>query len=151
MRNPNATNRYGNAAVPVSRYAFDMSKFSRARDVAYGIRERYLWELMWPDPNDPFYKNFPKQFSSEMHERLLAPIYPFFFAAVAFAFLGLARTTRQSRNFSMVGAVLSAFCVRLAGFDVVHSAHLSGYAALAATLLLLAGVPAPAPEAARHS
>jgi lipopolysaccharide export system permease protein len=104
------------ALVAFSRYAFDMSKFSRARDVAYGIRERYLWELIWPEPNDPLFARLPVQFRSEMHDRLLAPIYPFVFAAVTFAFLGLPRTTRQSRNFSMTGAILLAFGVRLAGF-----------------------------------
>src|SRR6188474_2225763 len=35
------------AMVVFGRYAFDMSKFSnRSKDVTYGIRERYLWELM---------------------------------------------------------------------------------------------------------
>ena len=37
------------ALVAFARYAFDMSKFSnRGRDVALGIRERYLWELVSP-------------------------------------------------------------------------------------------------------
>src|ERR1700710_147841 len=37
------------AMVAFGRYAFDMSKFSnRGKDVTYGIRERYLWELMAP-------------------------------------------------------------------------------------------------------
>ncbi len=104
------------ALVMFTRYAFDMSKFSRARDVAYGIRERYLWELLWPEPNDPLLARLPVQFNSEMHDRLIAPIYPFVFAAITFAFLGQPRTTRQSRNFSMTGSIFAAFAVRLAGF-----------------------------------
>lgn len=113
-----------------------MSKFSRARDVAYGIRERYLWELLWPAENDPLLARLPTEFRSEMHDRLLAPIYPFFFAAVAFAFLGLARTTRQSRNFSMAGAVLVAFVVRLAGFALSVIANKTPYVAGLQYLLL---------------
>lgn len=124
------------ALVAFSRYAFDMSKFSRARDVAYGIRERYLWELLWPAENDPLLARLPTEFRSEMHDRLLAPIYPFFFAAVAFAFLGLARTTRQSRNFSMAGAVLVAFVVRLAGFALSVIANKTPYVAGLQYLLL---------------
>jgi lipopolysaccharide export system permease protein len=104
------------ALVAFGRYAFDMSKFSRARDVTYGIRERYLWELLFAPSNDPLYEKLPDQFRAEMHERLVAPLYPFVFAAIAFAFLGLPRTTRQSRNFSVVGAVLVAMTVRVAGF-----------------------------------
>ena len=35
------------ALVAFGRYAFDMSKFSNSgRDVALGIRERYIWELL---------------------------------------------------------------------------------------------------------
>src|SRR3979490_1122651 len=36
------------ALVAFVRYAFDMSKFSQARDVALGIREPYIWELVSP-------------------------------------------------------------------------------------------------------
>jgi lipopolysaccharide export system permease protein len=104
------------ALVAFGRYAFDMSKFSRARDVTYGIRERYLWELLFAADDDPLYVKLPAAFRAEMHDRLVAPLYPFVFAAITFAFLGLPRTTRQSRNFSMVGAILTALTVRVAGF-----------------------------------
>jgi len=130
------------ALVAFSRYAFDMSKFSRARDVAYGIRERYLWELIWPPADDPLLLRLPTEFRAEMHERLLAPIYPLFFAAVAFAFLGLARTTRQSRNFSMAGAVLVAFVVRLAGFALSVIANKTPYVAGLQYLLLVLSIAA---------
>src|SRR5215470_15477608 len=89
------------AMVAFGRYAFDMSKFSQHNDVALGIRERYLWELMWPDEEDPMYKQVPGQFRAELHDRFMSPIYPFAFAALTFAFLGAPRTTRQSRNFSI--------------------------------------------------
>jgi len=105
------------AMVAFGRYAFDMSKFSsQGHDVALGIRERYLWELISPDENDPIYKQIPGQFRQELHDRFLAPIYPFAFAALTFAFLGAPRTTRQSRNFSMGSAILTVFGVRMAGF-----------------------------------
>lgn len=75
--------------VSFERYAFDMSKFSnRSGDITYGIRERYLWELISPDPNDPMYKQLPGQFFADLHDRLMSPIYPFAFAALTFAFLG---------------------------------------------------------------
>ncbi|MGJ5179026.1 LPS export ABC transporter permease LptF [Bradyrhizobium oligotrophicum] len=105
------------AMVAFARYAFDMSKFSnQGRDVTLGIRERYLWELMAPADDDPIYKQIPGQFRQELHDRFMAPIYPFAFAALTFAFLGAPRTTRQSRNFSFGSAILAVFGVRMAGF-----------------------------------
>jgi lipopolysaccharide export system permease protein len=104
------------ALVAFGRYAFDMSKFSNHRDVTLGIRERYLWELLSPSPDDPVYLEVPGQFRAELHDRFMAPIYPFAFAALTFAFLGAPRTTRQSRNFSIGGSILAVFWLRLAGF-----------------------------------
>src|SRR5437762_3613272 len=42
------------ALIAFRRDAFDMSKYSKqGGDVTYGIRERYLWELLSPAPDDP--------------------------------------------------------------------------------------------------
>ena len=57
-------------------------------DVVYGIRERYLWELIAPASDDPLFQQLPGQFRAELHDRFMAPIYPFAFAALTFAFLG---------------------------------------------------------------
>jgi lipopolysaccharide export system permease protein len=104
------------ALVAFGRYAFDMSKFSNHHDVALGIRERYIWELLWPSPDDPVYQDLSGQFRAELHDRFMSPIYPFAFAALTFAFLGAPRTTRQSRNFSIGGSILAVFGLRMAGF-----------------------------------
>ena len=105
------------ALVAFGRYAFDMSKFSnRGRDVALGIRERYLWELVSPTEDDPVFKQLGGQFNAELHDRFMSPIYPFAFAVLTFAFLGTPRTTRQSRNFSIGGSILVVFGLRMAGF-----------------------------------
>lgn len=104
------------ALVAFGRYGFDMSKFSKGRDVTLGIRELYLWELFSPSENDPIYKQIPGQFRSALHDSLLAPIYPFAFAVLTFAFLGAPRTTRQSRNFSIGSSIIAVFGLRMAGF-----------------------------------
>src|SRR5215218_4747129 len=95
------------ALVAFGRYAFDMSKFSKGRDVALGMRERYLWELLAPPPDEPVYQQLSGQFRAELHDRFMAPIYPFAFAVLTFAFLGTPRTTRQSRNFSIGCAIFA--------------------------------------------
>jgi lipopolysaccharide export system permease protein len=127
------------ALVAFGRYAFDMSKFSnQGHDVTLGIRERYLWELLAPAADDPIYKQIPGQFRAELHDRFLAPLYPFAFAALTFAFLGAPRTTRQSRNFSIGASILAVFGLRMAGFACSVMTVTSPLAALVQYLLLLA-------------
>jgi lipopolysaccharide export system permease protein len=130
------------ALVAFGRYAFDMSKFNQSHDVALGIRERYLWELMYPDENDPIYAQLPGQFRAELHDRFMAPIYPFAFAALTFAFLGTPRTTRQSRNFSIGGSILAVFGLRMAGFACSVMAVKSPIAPLIQYLMLFVAIGA---------
>ena len=129
------------AMVAFGRYAFDMSKFSNHdQAVALGIRERYLWELMYPDPDDPIYKQLPGQFRAELHDRFMSPIYPFAFAALTFAFLGTPRTTRQSRNFSIGGSIFVVFGMRMIGFACSVMAVKSEFAPLIQYLMLFAAI-----------
>jgi lipopolysaccharide export system permease protein len=131
------------AMVMFGRYAFDMSKFSnRGKDVTYGIRERYLWELMAPPPGDAVYAQMPGAFRAELHDRFMAPIYPFAFAALTFAFLGTPRTTRQSRNFSMGCSIGAVFGLRMAGFAASVMAAKSDLAAPFQYLMLFATIGA---------
>jgi len=103
--------------VIFDRYAFDLSQFSGGPQVIkYSVRERYLWQLMWPDPDDPQLKDQGGQIRAELHDRILAPIYPFAFVMIAFAFLGAPRTTRQSPAWSVTGVILAVSGLRLIGF-----------------------------------
>ena len=105
------------AMVVFDRYAFDLSQFSAGpQAVKYSIRERYLWQLLFPDPKDPAYVEQPGQFRAELHDRLIAPLYPIAFVVIAFAYLGAPRTTRQSRTMSMLGAIGGVALLRLVGF-----------------------------------
>ena len=129
--------------VALGRYAFDMSKFSnQGRDTTLGIRERYIWELLAPSGDDPVYQQLPGQFRAELHDRFMAPIYPFAFAALTFAFLGAPRTTRQSRNFSIGSSILVVFGLRIAGFACSVMAVKSPLAPVAQYLMLLVAIGA---------
>ena len=69
------TNQRDPAMVVFDRYAFDLSQFAGgAQAVKYSIRERYLWQLLFPDPKDPFYVEQPDQFRAELHDRLSGAI-----------------------------------------------------------------------------
>jgi lipopolysaccharide export system permease protein len=105
------------AMVVFDRYAFDLSQFSGGSGaIKYSIRERYLWQLMFPDPKDQMYIEQPGPFRAELHDRLIAPLYPLAFVVIAFAYLGAPRTTRQSRTMSMLGAIAGVGILRLVGF-----------------------------------
>jgi lipopolysaccharide export system permease protein len=130
------------ALVVFDRYAFDLSQFSGgASAIKYSIRERYLWQLMFPDPKDPMYVEQPGPFRAELHDRLIAPFYPLAFVVIAFAYLGAPRTTRQSRTMSMLGAIAGVGLLRLIGFvstvfgATVHWMLALQYVALAAAFV----------------
>jgi len=103
--------------VVFDRYAFDLSQFSGGpQTIKYSVRERYLPQLISPDTDDPQYKEQPGQFRAELHDRLLAPVYPLAFVLIAFAFLGAPRTTRQSAAWSVTAVILAVATLRLIGF-----------------------------------
>jgi lipopolysaccharide export system permease protein len=103
--------------VVFDRYAFDLSRFAGgSQTIKYSVRERYLWELLFPDPYDPLYQDQPGQFRAELHDRLVAPLYPLAMVLIVYAYLGAPRTTRQSRGMSMVLAVGGVATLRIIGF-----------------------------------
>jgi lipopolysaccharide export system permease protein len=111
--------------VTFDRYAFDLSKFTgETQAVTYTVREKYLWELLWPNPADPIYVAQPDQYRSELHDRLATPLYPLAFVILAYAFLGPPQTTRQSRTLALLGSIGAVSLVRLVGFvSVIVGVH----------------------------
>jgi lipopolysaccharide export system permease protein len=135
--------------VRFERYAFDLSRFTGGPIVqTLGVRERNLWDLISPDPNDSVFKQVPTHFRAELHDRLIAPIYPFAFTVICFAILGAPRTSRQSREMSMVLALSATAVLRLIGFAcnvvatqsivAVYVLYASVFAALALGLFAIA-------------
>ena len=103
--------------VTFDRYAFDLSKFTGGpQSVTYTVREKYLWELLWPQANDPLYATQPDQYRSELYDRIATPLYPLAFAILTYMFLGPPQTTRQSRTLAMLGLIGAATALRLLGF-----------------------------------
>jgi lipopolysaccharide export system permease protein len=103
--------------VMFDRYAFDLSQFTGGtQNVIYTVREKYIWDLIWPKPDDPVYATQSDQYLSELHDRLSTPLYPIAFVIVAFAFLGPPQTTRQSRSLALMGMIAVVALLRLIGF-----------------------------------
>jgi lipopolysaccharide export system permease protein len=108
--------------VLFDRYAFDLSRFTNDAPTQVAnrpARERYLWDLWAAGRDDPLVKAQPGHFRADLHERLLAAIYPLVFVVIAFAAIGGPRTTRQSRGFAVALAVGGVALVRMIGFAAI--------------------------------
>jgi lipopolysaccharide export system permease protein len=78
-------------------------------------RERYLGELLSPDPKLLKNKGAAGQLRTELHDRFSTPFYPLLFAFLAVAVLGHARTTRESRWAQILVAAGIAVGLRVSG------------------------------------
>jgi lipopolysaccharide export system permease protein len=128
--------------VKFERYAFDLSRFTGGPQLgALGVRERNLWDVAFPDPNDPTYKQIPTHFRAELHDRLAAPIYPIAFTVLCFAILGAPRTSRQSREVSIVMTIVLIGALRMIGFacNVVAGQSVAAIYILWGSILLAFG------------
>ena len=112
--------------VLYDQYAFDLSRFASGNQtIKYSVRERYLWELAAPDRKDPLFQEQPGQFRAELHDRLIAPLYPLAMVVIVYAYLGAPRTTRQSRAVSMVSAIAAVAGLRVIGFaSAIFAVHM---------------------------
>jgi lipopolysaccharide export system permease protein len=130
--------------VVFERYAFDLTRLAQAPQSVIGLHEMYLWELLFPAPDNAALRASEGQFRVELHERLLAPIYPLAFGVIAFAVLGFPRTTRQSRAVSLVAVIAGVAGLRLGGFAVMAMAvnHPPAIVALYAALVATIGLGA---------
>jgi lipopolysaccharide export system permease protein len=129
--------------VLFDRYAFDLSQLAKgSQNLKYPARERYLWELFNPKEDDLLYAEQPDQVRAELHDRIIALLYPLAIAVLMFAYLGAPRTTRQSRNVSLLAAIGSVLVLRVAGFfGTLAGPHMPAaliipYATLAAAFVL---------------
>ncbi len=125
--------------VAFERYAVDLSAFAPEGDLTFfKPRERSTAELLTIDDSDPVYARFPGRFRSELHDRLSAWLYVFAMAAIAFAALGEARTTRQGRGMAIAVAIGGVVALRVAGFAATSAAARSDLAVVMVWLLPVA-------------
>ncbi len=100
-------------------YAFDLSNLiPEAGEPVFKASERTTANLLSPGRNDAYALKNPEKLTAELHERFSQPLYCLSFGLIVFAFLGKARTTRQSRGFALVGAIASCVLLRTSGFGV---------------------------------
>ncbi len=141
MRNGHIQRQNGDARtvqiVVFDSYLFDISQFGPKegpRD--FKPRERFIGELLNPDPGDAFIKGQEGKFRSELHDRLSNPLYPILFVLIVGVFLAYPRTTRDSRLQSVAAAFTVAAGLRVAGLAAVNMATKD-----ASALALVWGIP----------
>jgi lipopolysaccharide export system permease protein len=113
--------------VAFDQYVLNISDFS-AKDTSskeLRPRERYLTELLNPDPNLLKNKGASGQLRTELHDRFSTPFYPLLFAFLAVAVLGHARTTRESRWAQILMAAGIAVGLRVSGLTASNLVTLS--------------------------
>ena len=113
--------------VAFDQYVLNISDFS-AKDTSskeLRPRERYLGELLNPDPNLLKNKGASGQLRTELHDRFSTPFYPLLFAFLAVAVLGHARTTRESRWAQILVAAGIAVGLRVSGLTASNLVTLS--------------------------
>jgi len=105
-------------------YAFDLSQFTNGdgKPTLYP-KDRYLSELLNPDPNDKFFANNPQSFRAELHTRFSEWLYSIVFALIGIAVAGDARSFRETRLHPMVTTLTIGLLVRWAGFYASNEAE----------------------------
>jgi lipopolysaccharide export system permease protein len=109
--------------VAFDKYVVDLDRFEPQDTGSSELkpRERYWSELTDPEPDSRLYKTGPGQFRSELHERLVNPLYPIAFAFLIVAFVGQARSTRSNRLNGLLAAFLIGALCRLLGLALTNA------------------------------
>ena len=123
--------------IEFSSYAFDLSSFSTG-STAPQLRppEQSTLYLFNPDPEDPYFRQFPGKYRSELHDRLSAPLYAVLFAALPLVFLGQAASSRRGRTAAVATAVIITTVLRAIGVFLPGMAETNG-----AIVWLMYGIP----------
>jgi len=124
--------------VAFDKYAVDLDRFEKklSADDDLKPRERYLSQLLHPEPDSRQYKTAPGKFRSELHERTSNPLYPIAFTMIALAAVGQARSTRQNRIQQVTLAFVLAAALRLGGLALNNIVVVNAQA-----VVLLYGLP----------
>ena len=112
--------------IEFTSYAFDLSSFrSKSATPQLHPVERPTSYLLNPDPEDPYFRQFPGKFRAELHNRLSSPLYALLFAVLPLVFLGQAESPRQSRVAGATMAVVATALLRALGVFLPNFAETS--------------------------
>ena len=109
-------------------YAFDLADLTQSVGKSnIRAKDRDLFYLLDPDPNDPQVQKNPGSFTAEIHRRFTEWLFPAVFGLIALVVSGDARSHREARVHPMITALLTALFVRWASFYASNNAEDSAY------------------------
>jgi lipopolysaccharide export system permease protein len=128
--------------VHFDQYVLSISDLSPDEDTEKELRprERYLSELLNPEPELLKQKGAEGQLRTELHDRFATPFYPMLFAVLALSILGHARTTRESRWAQIMMAAGIAVGLRIAGLTAANLVTMSAAATPLVYLIPIAAI-----------
>lgn len=116
VRKPTKGNSPG-SVISFDSYAFSLSSLdSGGVDVVFPAQERSTLELFSLVASKIDDQRLAGRARSEINDRFATPLYSIVFVLVAFAAMGRAKTTRQSRGESVAAAVAIVGILRILGF-----------------------------------
>jgi lipopolysaccharide export system permease protein len=109
-------------------YAFDLTDLTQSVGTSnIRAKDRDLFYLFDPDPEDSQFKKNPEAFTAELHRRFTEWLFPAVFGLIALVVSGDARSHREARVHPMITALLTALFVRWASFYASNNAEESLY------------------------
>jgi lipopolysaccharide export system permease protein len=114
----------GVSVIKFDSYAFDLAELTKATGGAnIRAKDRDLFYLLNPDPEDPAYKKSPLNFTAELHRRFTEWSYPLLFGLIALVVSSDARSHREARVHPMISGVAVALVIRWMTFYAANSAE----------------------------
>ncbi|MCJ8053520.1 LPS export ABC transporter permease LptF [Shinella curvata] len=105
-------------------YAFDLADLTQSAGASnIRAKDRDLFYLFNPDPDDPHYKKEPGSFTAELHRRFTEWLFPTVFGLIALVVSADARSHREARVHPMITALLTALFVRWISFYAANNAE----------------------------
>jgi lipopolysaccharide export system permease protein len=99
------------------RYVFDLDQFAGpAHATALETNERFLPDLLWPNPAENLDQRARNMFFAEANNRLAAPLYCLAFALLAFAAVAHGRGGRGAYALRLTVACIGAAVLRIVGY-----------------------------------
>lgn len=107
--------------VRFEEYTLDLSNFGPSREVPYyEASEKYMSELLNPDPEDPIFLSSPGKLVAEAHDRLSSPLYAMAMMLIGFIGMSSPQSNRAGRIWVVLAVSGLALGLRVAGATTVN-------------------------------
>jgi lipopolysaccharide export system permease protein len=131
------------SVLKFQRYVFDLDQFAGpTHQTQLETNERFLPDLLWPDPAEKLDVRSRRAFFAEANNRIAAPLYCLAFALIAFAAVAHGRGGRGAYALRLTGASVGAALLRIIGYGAQGLAARQPVLCIVLYLLPLLGVAA---------